>query len=131
MNEGHSAFLGLEWVRMLIEKQGLSFTEARAVASAGLVFTGHTPVAAGHDYFPPALIDRYLSDYMKKLSLPRAEFLGLGRQNPGNGNEDFCMTVLALRMAASSNGVSRLHGKVSRLMCADIREWLRPIRRPR
>ena len=57
---------------------------------------------------------------MKKLSLPRAEFLGLGRQNPGNGNEDFCMTVLALRMAASSNGVSRLHGKVSRKMWKSI-----------
>jgi len=116
MNEGHSAFLGLEWVRTLMQKHGLSFSEARAVASGGLVFTGHTPVAAGHDYFPPALIDRYLSAYMQKLSLTRAEFLGLGRQNPDNPDEEFCMTVLALRMASSSNGVSKLHGEVSRGM---------------
>ena len=60
MNEGHSAFLALEWVRRLMEKHGLSFAEAREVASAGLVFTTHTPVPAGHDYFPPDLMDRYL-----------------------------------------------------------------------
>ncbi|HEY2013984.1 MAG TPA: alpha-glucan family phosphorylase [Bryobacteraceae bacterium] len=116
MNEGHSAFLGLEWVRILMEQRGLTFQQARALASAGLVFTGHTPVPAGHDYFPPPLIDRYLSEYMKTLSLSRYEFLGLGRQNPDNASEDFCMTVLALRMAAASNGVSKLHGKVSRQM---------------
>ena len=116
MNEGHSAFLGLEWARTLMEKKGLSFAEARAGALAGLVFTGHTPVAAGHDYFPPGLIDQYLSGHMQKLGLTRAQFLALGRQNPQDDREDFCMTVLALRMAASSNGVSRLHGKVSRGM---------------
>jgi glycogen phosphorylase len=120
MNEGHSAFLGLEWVRRLMEKQGLSFSEAREVAAAGLVFTSHTPVAAGHDYFPPSLIDRYLGEYIRGLELTRAEFLALGRRTPENDSEDFCMTVLALRMAASSNGVSRLHGKVSRDMWKSI-----------
>jgi starch phosphorylase len=116
MNEGHSAFLGLEWVRQLMEKRKLSFAEAREAASAGLIFTTHTPVPAGHDYFPPGLMDRYLGAYMNALGLSRWEFLALGRQNQHNDSEEFCMTVLALRMAAFSNGVSKLHGKVSRQM---------------
>ncbi|HUI54065.1 MAG TPA: alpha-glucan family phosphorylase [Bryobacteraceae bacterium] len=116
MNEGHSAFLGLEWVRRLMESHHLSFAEAREVASASLIFTGHTPVPAGHDYFSPGLIDRYLGAYKDKLGLSRYDFLGLGRQNPNNDSEEFCMTVLALRLAASSNGVSKLHGVVSRDM---------------
>ena len=116
MNEGHSAFLGLEWVRRLMETRGLSFQEAREVASAGLIFTTHTPVPAGHDYFPPGLLDRYLGEYMGRFGLSRREFLALGRQNEHNDAEEFCMTVLALRLAAASNGVSKLHGKVSRQM---------------
>jgi starch phosphorylase len=116
MNEGHSAFLSLERVRRLMERHGLSFTEAREAACAGLVFTTHTPVPAGHDYFTPGLLDHYLGDYSIGLGLSRVEFYGLGRQNPANDSEEFCMTVLALRMAASSNGVSQLHGKVSRKM---------------
>ncbi|MGD0668397.1 MAG: alpha-glucan family phosphorylase [Bryobacteraceae bacterium] len=116
MNEGHSAFLSLERVRRLMERDRLSFAEAREVACAGLVFTTHTPVPAGHDYFSPGLLDRYLGEYVRGLGLSRAEFYGLGRQNPGNDSEEFCMTVLALRMAASSNGVSQLHGAVSRKM---------------
>jgi glycogen phosphorylase len=116
MNEGHSAFLSLEWTRQLMARQGLSFPEAREVASAGLVFTGHTPVAAGHDYFAPHLIERYLGQYARSMGLGIREFLALGRQNPQNDAEEFCMTVLALRMSASSNGVSRLHGQVSREM---------------
>jgi starch phosphorylase len=120
MNEGHSAFLSLEWVRRLMEKRGLSFAEARAVAAAGLVFTGHTPVPAGHDFFSAGLLDRYITAWVQRLGLTRSEFLGLGRQNPDNDAEDFCMTVLALRMAAASNGVSKLHGKVSRKMWKDI-----------
>jgi starch phosphorylase len=120
MNEGHSAFLGLERVRRLKEKQGLSFHEAFEEASAGLIFTGHTPVPAGHDFFPASLMDRYFGDYINRLGIGRGEFLALGRQNPANDAEEFCMTVLALRMAASSNGVSALHGKVSRKMWKSI-----------
>jgi starch phosphorylase len=116
MNEGHSAFLSLERARDLMQRHNLSFAEAREVASAGLVFTTHTPVPAGHDYFTPGLLDRFLTDYAQRLGLSRNEFLGLGRQNPANDGEEFCMTVLALRMAASSNGVSKLHGQVSRQM---------------
>ena len=119
MNEGHSAFLSLERVRRLMG-QGLSFDEARAAASSGLVFTTHTPVPAGHDYFPAPLLDRYLTDYVRTLGISRHDFLGLGRQNPDNDAEDFCMTVLALRMAAASNGVSKLHGRESRSMWKSI-----------
>ncbi len=116
MNEGHSAFLALERVRRLMEEQKLAFAEARQLATASLVFTGHTPVEAGHDYFPPELMNRYFDGFARSLGLSQAEFLGLGRRDPANAGEAFCMTVLALRMAASSNGVSRLHGQVSRRM---------------
>jgi starch phosphorylase len=116
MNEGHSAFLALERTRRLMEKCELSFAEAREAASAGLVFTTHTAVAAGHDYFPPALMDRYFADYMRALGLSRRDFLALGRRNSDDDQEPFCMTILALHLAAHSNGVSRLHGRVSRKM---------------
>ncbi|MCL5743406.1 MAG: alpha-glucan family phosphorylase, partial [Acidobacteria bacterium] len=120
MNEGHSAFLALERVRRLIETRGMSFAEARQLASAGLVFTGHTPVEAGHDYFPPELMDRYFADWPRTLGITRSEFLAMGRRNPANQSEAFCMTVLALRMAAFSNGVSKLHGQVARSMWRDM-----------
>ncbi len=120
MNEGHSAFLALEHTRRLMEEHGLTFAEARELASASLVFTTHTPVPAGHDYFPPYLMDRYFDDYPRKLGVTRRDFLALGRRNPDDDNESFCMTILALKFAARSNGVSRLHGKVSRDMWRDL-----------
>ncbi|HVN03439.1 MAG TPA: alpha-glucan family phosphorylase [Bryobacteraceae bacterium] len=120
MNEGHSAFLSLEHVRRLMERYQLSFAEARELASPSMIFTGHTPVEAGHDYFVPDLMDRYFTSYSQSLGLNRHDFLALGRRNPGDEHESFCMTVLALRMAASSNGVSKLHGQVSRQMWHDI-----------
>jgi len=116
MNEGHSAFLSLECTRQLIQRLKLNFREAREIAAAGSVFTTHTPVPAGHDYFPPALIEHYLGDYGRSLGLNSKEFLGLGRQKPADSGEEFCMTVLALRMSGSTNGVSKLHGAVSRDM---------------
>ncbi|HKV23003.1 MAG TPA: alpha-glucan family phosphorylase [Candidatus Acidoferrum sp.] len=120
MNEGHSGFLALEHVQRLMENRHLSFDEARQLASSSLIFTTHTPVPAGHDYFSSGLMGRYFSSYWERLGISRDEFLGLGRQNPGNGNEEFCMTVLALRLASFSNGVSRLHGQVSRAMWSRI-----------
>ena len=122
INEGHSAFLGLERVVRLMETQNLSFQEARTLASASLIFTTHTPVAAGHDYFPSGMMDHYFERYLQRLKITRAEFLGLGRSHPQNESEDFCMTVLALRLASFSNGVSRLHGAVSRQMWNHIWE---------
>ncbi len=116
MNEGHSAFLGLERVRQLMQAHSLSFAEALEAASAGLVFTSHTPVEAGHDYFPSDLVERYFSEYYRSLGLSRQDFVALGRQDPHNENEPFCMTILALRLANHSNGVSRLHGQITRRM---------------
>ena len=116
MNEGHSAFLGLEHIQRLMETEQLTFAQARVLASASLIFTTHTPVPAGHDYYPSFLMERYFSALMERLGISRSEFLGLGRQDPDNQSEDFCMTVLALRIASFSNGVSKLHGQVSRQM---------------
>ena len=116
LNEGHSAFLALERIRRLMETSQLSFAEAREAASAGLIFTTHTPVPAGHDYFRPDLMGRYFAEYASGLGLSFRDFLALGRKNPNDDDEPFCMTVLALRLAQSSNGVSRLHGQVTRGM---------------
>ena len=115
MNEGHSAFLGLEHVRQPDgEACKLSFAEARELAAASLVFTTHTPVEAGHDYFPPELMNRYFGDTARRLGMSRAGFPGARADRQDIG--EFCMTVLALRLASRSNGVSKLHGEVSRQM---------------
>ena len=116
MNEGHSAFLALEHVRWLMREMGLNFYEARELAVAGCVFTTHTPVPAGHDYFSPELMHTYFSDYARSLGIPWSEFLRLGHSKPAHVHEDFCMTALALTLSFASNGVSKLHGEVSRRM---------------
>jgi starch phosphorylase len=116
MNEGHSAFLALERIRLLMEEYRLSFAEAREAATAGHVFTTHTPVAAGIDWFHPDMIDYYFSSYYPKLGLSRHDFLGLGRMNPNDPNGYFCMAILAMRLAYRINGVSKLHARVSREM---------------
>ncbi|CEP66202.1 Alpha-glucan phosphorylase [Moorella glycerini] len=116
LNEGHSAFLALERIRQLQEKHGLDFAAARELAASGHIFTTHTPVAAGIDLFPPYLMDKYFTDYYQSLGLSRQEFLALGRQDPNNQQEPFNMAVLALRLSAWANGVSRLHGRTARRM---------------
>lgn len=116
MNEGHSAFLALERVITTMEREGVDFDTAREVVTAGCVFTTHTPVEAGNDMFPPYLVDQYLAPYYHQMKLDKDAFLGLGRQNPSDRGEAFCMTVLAIRFANFANGVSKLHGKVSRKM---------------
>jgi starch phosphorylase len=120
MNEGHSAFIGLERARWLMEQRGLSFDQAREAASAGLIFTTHTAVPAGHDQFTPQLIDQYLTDYYRSLGLTHYEFMGLGRTDPNDEGAPFSMTVLAMRMAAYSNAVSKLHGEVTRDMMQNL-----------
>jgi len=115
LNEGHSAFLGLERIRLLMVEEGLSFSEALEVVRATSLFTTHTPVAAGHDTFPFPMMDKYFSFYWGELGLTRDEFLALGYQDYSWGPQ-FSMTVLAIRQAALVNGVSRLHGEVSRRM---------------
>jgi starch phosphorylase len=120
MNEGHSAFLALEHIRRLMETRHLSFNEARVIAGAGLVFTTHTPVPAGHDRFDPQLMERYFREYAMRVGISWDDFLALGRVNPYDHGETFCMTVLALRLASFSNGVSALHGVVSRRMWSPL-----------
>lgn len=120
MNEGHAAFLGLERIRTLMETDGLTFGEAFELASAGNVFTTHTPVAAGHDRFPSPLMLKYFGNYFPELGLTQDEFLGLGRITPKAADEPFDMTVLALRTADQSNAVSRLHKQVSREMWKNL-----------
>ena len=114
MNEGHSAFLALERMRMLMQEEQLTFDQARELTKAGSIFTTHTPVPAGIDYFPSDLIGRYFGEYYRELRLDHDGFMALGRQNPHDPYEPFCMAILAFRLAAYSNGVSKLHGKVSR-----------------
>ncbi len=116
LNEGHSAFATFERIRLLVEKHGLTFEEARLFVQHTTVFTTHTPVPAGNDVFPPDLIYRYFSVYISELGLSQEQFLSFGRVNPFDTNEGFCMTVLALKNSAFANGVSKLHGKVSRNM---------------
>ncbi|HKA07516.1 MAG TPA: alpha-glucan family phosphorylase, partial [Gemmataceae bacterium] len=120
MNEGHSAFAALERARVLVEEKGLDFATAIESVKAGTVFTTHTPVPAGNDAFPPHMIDQYFGDFMKSLKLDRNAFLGIGREHPNNENENFSMTVLALHTSNVSNGVSKLHGVVSRRMWKNI-----------
>lgn len=110
LNEGHSAFLVLERVREMVEA-GQSFDDACPVVRATNVFTTHTPVPAGHDVFPFHLVERYFHNYWPQLGLSREQFLELGNHEGG-----FNMTVLALRMCGQTNGVSKLHGGVSRRM---------------
>ncbi len=120
MNEGHSAFCGLERIRALMQESNLSFQVAREAVAAGTVFTTHTPVPAGNDVFAPQLIEHYLSNYLGAFKINRDEFIGLGRQNPADQNEPFGMTVLAIRLANTTNAVSQLHGVVSRKMWKTI-----------
>ncbi len=120
LNEGHSAFLALEHCKDLMQTHKMSFAEACEATTAGTVFTTHTPVPAGNEYFAPELIDKYLSRYYHELGLSRKDFLSLGRQNPDDEQEAFCMTILALKMSGFSNGVSKLHGTVSRTMWQKI-----------
>ncbi|HEY8597054.1 MAG TPA: alpha-glucan family phosphorylase [Thermomicrobiales bacterium] len=117
LNEGHAAFLILELARRAMEREGLDFAAARERIGPQLVFTTHTPVAAGHDYFSPELLERHLGGYVGQLGIAPHELLGLGRHNPDDYREYFCMTILALKSATRANGVSRLHGEVSR------RQW--------
>ncbi|MBN1998379.1 alpha-glucan family phosphorylase [candidate division KSB1 bacterium] len=116
INEGHSAFLALEHIIQLMVEYQLSYSEAVEAAKAGIVFTTHTPVAAGHDYFPPDMMRHYFKNYLDSHKISFEHFLSMGQQPSGENKDSFCMTVFALRMASRSNGVSKLHGEVSRTM---------------
>lgn len=116
LNEGHAAFALLELSRLEIERTGKSFYDIEAQIRDRCVFTTHTPVPAGHDAFSPDLIDSYFAHYWPRLGLSRDQFLALGARRLGDPWEPFGMTVLALRLCRQANGVSKLHGQVSRKM---------------
>ncbi len=116
MNEGHSAFLALERIRRLMVEEQLTFEEAREAARASQVFTTHTPVPAGIDRFSLDLMDKYFKNYWTLLGLDRTQFFALGGADPKKSDSSFNMAILALQLSAFTNGVSRLHGEVSRGM---------------
>lgn len=120
LNEGHSAFLALERINLLMKNRKLSYETAFEVVRATNVFTTHTPVPAGNDHFPPELVRTYLQRKADEMGMDMEDMLALGRQDPHNKHETFCMTVLALRLSRAANGVSELHGQVSRGMWKNL-----------
>ncbi len=119
MNEGHSSFLTLELIKNIMEEKQISFEMAKEIATVQTVFTTHTPVPAGNDIFDISLIDKYFNGFWDKLGITREEFLKLGM--PGNDLEPgFNMGILALKIAGKKNGVSKLHGEVSRELFSDV-----------
>ena len=113
-NEGHAAFIGIERIRNLITKKHLSFSEAMEVIRSSSLFTTHTPVPAGHDAFPESMIRQYMSHYPDVLGITWDQFINLGKTNPSDPNEKFSMSVLACNLSQEVNGVSWLHGEVSK-----------------
>jgi starch phosphorylase len=116
LNEGHSAFALLEAIRMRMEEEGIGFDAAAPRVSREVVFTTHTPVPAGHDRFSADLIEEHLGPMRESMGLSQVSLMGLGREDPNNQHETFCMTVLGLRLSRRANAVSALHGEVSRAM---------------
>ena len=120
MNEGHSAFLNLEIIKNIIKEKQVSFEVAKDIASSKTVFTTHTPVPAGNDIFPIQLVEKYFKDFWPRLGLSREEFLMLGMKPGKDLAEGFNMGILALKIAGKKNGVSKLHGAVSRELFGDV-----------
>jgi starch phosphorylase len=121
LNEGHAAFAVLERARSFMEETAQPFEVALAATRPGNLFTTHTAVAAGFDRFAPALVEQYLGRYAEeKLGIPLHNLLALGRQDPSNSSESFNMAYLAIRGSGAVNGVSRLHGQVSRELFAPL-----------
>lgn len=120
MNEGHSAFLTLEIMKNIIAEKKVSFEVAKEIASSKTVFTTHTPVPAGNDIFPLDLVEKYFKDFWPRLGLSREEFLKLGMKPSTELDKGFNMGILALKIAGKKNGVSKLHGAVSRELFGEV-----------
>lgn len=123
LNEGHSGFAPLEVIRETMERDGLSFDDALRDVSQKTSFTTHTPVPAGHDRFDPALVEEHLGPLRDQLGISHEQLMGLGRVEPQNEQETFCMTVIGLKLSRRANAVSSLHGHVSRRMWAHLWPW--------
>jgi len=120
MNEGHSAFLILELARELIEEKKISFRNAMSIVTSKTIFTTHTPVPAGNDIFPIELMEKYLKNFWPRLGIEREEFLRLGMNPKEEMEPGFNMGIFALKFSGKKNGVSKLHGSVSRELFGDI-----------
>ncbi len=120
MNEGHSAFLTVEIIKDIIKEKQVSFDMAKDIASSKTVFTTHTPVPAGNDIFPIALVEKYFKDFWPRLGISREEFLKLGMKPGPDLDKGFNMGILALKIAGKKNGVSKLHGAVSRELFSEV-----------
>ena len=119
-NEGHAAFAGLERLRKYVQEDKLSFYEAIEVVRASSLFTTHTPVPAGHDFFSEDMLRTYMPHYADRLGISWDTFMGLGKMNPQSAEESYSMSVLAAKLAQEINGVSLIHGKVSRKMFSEL-----------
>lgn len=120
MNEGHSSFLTLELIKNIIKEKQVSFDVARDIVSSMTVFTTHTPVPAGNDIFPVELVEKYFKDFWPRIGLSREEFLRLGMKPTKELQPGFNMGILALKIAGKKNGVSKLHGAVSRELFGEV-----------
>ena len=120
LNEGHSGFAVLEAIGSRMWDEGMDFDRAAQRVSREVVFTTHTPVPAGHDRFHAGLIEEHLGPLRERLGLSHERLMALGRENPSNYNEEFCMTVLGLKLSRRANAVSALHGEVSRAMWTSL-----------
>ena len=120
MNEGHSSFLLLEVMKNIVKEKKVSFDIARDITSSKTVFTTHTPVPAGNDIFPMSLVEKYLKGYWTKLGIDKDTFLRLGTKLNDSLEAGFNMGILALKIAGKKNGVSKLHGAVSRELFGDV-----------
>ena len=118
-NEGHAALLNLQRLVDMVQEDGLNFNEALEIVRATSLYTVHTPVPAGHDYFDEELFGKYMGEYPARLNITWQELMDMGRENPGS-DERFCMSTFALNTTQESNGVSWLHGEVSKKMFAGI-----------
>ena len=120
MNEGHSSFLTLELIKDLMAEKEISFEMAKELATVRTVFTTHTPVPAGNDIFDLALVEKYFNGFWDKLGITKAQFMQLGMPGEETQEPGFNMGMLALKIAGKKNGVSKLHGEVSRELFADV-----------
>ena len=119
-NEGHAALMGLQRLVDMVTEEHLGFNEALEVVRASGLYTCHTPVPAGHDYFEEGLFYKYMGEYAPKLGIEWKDLIGMGRENPEDSNEKFSMSVFALNTCQEANGVSWLHGEVSKKMFAPV-----------
>ncbi|TVQ87218.1 MAG: alpha-glucan family phosphorylase [Bacteroidetes bacterium] len=120
LNEGHAAFAGLERLRKFVQDDKLSFEEAMEAVRSSSLFTTHTPVPAGHDFFSEDMLRTYMPHYADRLGVSWETFMSLGKIHPENPDERYSMSVLATKLASEVNGVSKIHGGVSREMFKDL-----------